>query len=61
MKSKPIFVHLKSVVDKQLQISPKSNDSVLPKIGWVVIVYLHVKSAKLFYKLKCIYFFSYKC
>ena len=36
MTNKPIFICLKSVVDKQMQISSKSNGSFLPKMGWVV-------------------------
>ena len=36
MTNKPIFVCLKSAVDKEMQISSKSNGSFLPKMGWVV-------------------------
>ena len=36
MTNKPISVCLKSAVDKQIQISSKSNGSFLPKMGWVV-------------------------
>ena len=36
MTNKPIFVCLKSAVDKQMQISSKSNGSYLPKMGLVV-------------------------
>ena len=36
MASKPIFVCLKNAVDKQLQISPKSNGSFWPNLGCVV-------------------------
>ena len=36
MTKKPIFVCLKSAVDKQMRISSKSNGSFLPKMGCVV-------------------------
>ena len=39
MTNKPIFVCLKSVVDKQMQISSNSNGSFLPKMGWVVKIF----------------------
>ena len=39
MTNKPIFVCLKSAVDKQMQISSKSNGSFLPKMGRVVKVF----------------------
>ena len=39
MTNKPIFVFLKSAVDKQMQISSKSNGSFLPKMGWVVKIF----------------------
>ena len=39
MTNKPIFVCLKSAVDKQMQISSKSNGSFLPKMGWVVKIF----------------------
>ena len=39
MTNKPIFICLKSVVDKQMQISSKSNGSFLPKMGWVVKIF----------------------
>ena len=39
MTSKPIFVCLKSAVDKQIQISLKSNGSFLLKMGWVVKIF----------------------
>ena len=39
MTNKPIFVCLKSAVDKQMQISSKSNGSFLPNMGWVVKIF----------------------
>ena len=39
MTNKSIFVCLKSAVDKQMQISSKSNGSFLPKMGWVVKIF----------------------
>ena len=39
MTNKPICVCLKSAVDKQMQISSKSNGSFLPKMGWVVKIF----------------------
>ena len=39
MTNKPIFVCLKSAVDKQMQISAKSNGSFLPKMGLVVKIF----------------------
>ena len=39
MTNKPIFVCLKSAVDKQMQISSKSNGSFLQKMGWVVKIF----------------------
>ena len=39
MTNKPIFVCLKSAIDKQMQISSKSNGSFLPKMGWVVKIF----------------------
>ena len=39
MTNKPIFVCMKSDVDKQMQISSKSNGSFLPKMGWVVKIF----------------------
>ena len=39
MTNKPIFVCLKSVVDKQMQVSSKSNGLFLPKMGWVVKIF----------------------
>ena len=39
MTNKPIFVCLKSVVDKQMQISSKSKGSFLSKMGWVVKIF----------------------
>ena len=36
MTNKPICICLKSAVDKQMQISSKSNGSFLPKMGWVM-------------------------
>ena len=39
MTNKPIFVFLKNAVDKQMQISSKSNGSFLPKMGWVVKIF----------------------
>ena len=39
MTNKPIFVCLKSAVDKQMQISSKSNVLFLPKMGWVVKIF----------------------
>ena len=39
MTNKPIFVCLKSAVDKQMQLSSKSNGSFLPKMGWVVKIF----------------------
>ena len=39
MTNKPIGVCLKSAVDKQIQISSKSNGSFLPKMGWVVKIF----------------------
>ena len=39
MANKPIFVCLKSAVDKQMQISSKSNGSFLPKMWWVVKIF----------------------
>ena len=40
MANKPIFVCLKSAVDKQMQIRSKSNGSFLPKMGWVVKIFI---------------------
>ena len=39
MTNTPIFVCLKSAVDKQMHISSKSNGSFLPKMGWVVKIF----------------------
>ena len=39
MTKKPVCVSLKSAVDKQMQISSKSNGSFLPKMGWVVKIF----------------------
>ena len=39
MTNKPIFVCLKNAVDKQMQISSKSNGSFLPNMGWVVKIF----------------------
>ena len=39
MTNKPIFVCLKSAVDKQMQISSKSKGLFLPKMGWVVKIF----------------------
>ena len=39
MTNKPIFVCLKNAVDKQMQISSKSNGSFLPKMEWVVKIF----------------------
>ena len=39
MTNKPILVCLKSAVDKQMQISSKSNGSLLPKMGWVMKIF----------------------
>ena len=39
MTNKPIFVCLKSAVDKQMQISSKSSGSFLPKVGRVVKIF----------------------
>ena len=42
MINKPIFVCLKSAVDKQMQISSKSNGSFLQKMGWVVKMFSYI-------------------
>ena len=39
MTNTPIFVCLKSAVDKQKKISSKSNGSFMPKMGWVVKIF----------------------
>ena len=39
MTNKPICVCLKSAVDKQMQISSKSNGSFLTKMGWIVKIF----------------------
>ena len=39
MTNKPIFVCLKKAVDKQMQISSKSNGSFLPKMRRVVKIF----------------------
>ena len=39
MTNNSIFVCLKSAVDKQMQVSSKSNGSLLPKMGWVVKIF----------------------
>ena len=39
MTNKPMFVCLKSAVDKQMEISSKTNCSFLPKMGWDVIIF----------------------
>ena len=39
MTNEPIFICLKSAVDKQMQISSKSNGSFVSKMGWVVKIF----------------------
>ena len=46
MTNEPILICLKSAVDKQIQISsksnvalPKTNGSFVPKMGWVVKIF----------------------
>ena len=39
MTNEPIFICLKSAVNKQMQISSKFNGSFVPKMGWVVKIF----------------------
>ena len=64
MASKPIFIFLKSAVDKQLQISPKSNGLFWQNLGWVMklfsyIIWVLLNQPNCFINKSVLYFFSY--